>query len=249
MSLLIAAPFAHSTEQVYIEDKKRDATGAVVHADKQTVLLEAQRSLLAITHSCRLSCVLIVEGKKKARLCRFFERTLIFDARPEDAQKICIPAVHTSWPKVLTVTRTPRHLLLASSSPLTLADLRLRCELHGRRRLCHPADPGVRRSGRQERRTEGPEGDVLPHPTSRPANPRCCRGGLALRRPAASGGSHQKPQERPSQVSDQRPFSRRCLLSFVSLSAPSLIRLAVRLPGETAGERNLRRTRPQQAPR
>lgn len=65
MSLLIAAPFAHSTEQVYIEDKKRDATGAVVHADKQTVLLEAQRSLLAITHSCRLSCVLIVEGKKK----------------------------------------------------------------------------------------------------------------------------------------------------------------------------------------
>lgn len=49
-----------SLAQVYIEDKKKSTQrdeSAVMYADRKTVLLEAQRSLLSLVQFCNLRCV------------------------------------------------------------------------------------------------------------------------------------------------------------------------------------------------
>jgi hypothetical protein len=94
---------------VYIEDKKTREEGraasattdgdAVMYSDRKTVLLEAQRSLASLIEYWHLGC----DGRAAAPECiTGIKRSL---TRPplcsyEDNERLCIPAVHTQWPKV-----------------------------------------------------------------------------------------------------------------------------------------------------
>ena len=88
--------------QFYIEDKKvklnqkgevtEVADDAVMYGDRQTALLEAQRSLAFMIEFWNLrygcSSVLCVPSNILPR------------SSPDDAEKLCLPVVHTMWPKV-----------------------------------------------------------------------------------------------------------------------------------------------------
>jgi len=92
--------------QVYIEDKKKSAAtdeDAVMYADRKTVLLEAQRSLISLVQFWKLWCVCSsqTECDHPSMCCRSYSLL----ASPEDAEKLCIPAVHTKWPKVRSLYR------------------------------------------------------------------------------------------------------------------------------------------------
>lgn len=82
--------------QVYIEDKKKSAAkdeDSVMYKDRMTVLLEAQRSLLSLAQFWKLRCILFFV--LQAMRGKFMSRR-----SPTEAEKLCIPAVHTKWPKV-----------------------------------------------------------------------------------------------------------------------------------------------------
>lgn len=81
-SLVRALVFLHvialsHTTQMYIKDKKKSADidkDAVMYADRKTVLLEAQRSLISLVQFWKLRCVGLLQFASNS--CRVALRTL-----------------------------------------------------------------------------------------------------------------------------------------------------------------------------
>ena len=103
--------------QVYIEDKKKSAAkdedSEMLHKDRMTVLLQAQRSLLSLAQFWKLRCILFFV--LQAMRGKFMSRR-----SPTEAEKLCIPAVHTKWPKVrislsLSLSLSDNFLLITHS--------------------------------------------------------------------------------------------------------------------------------------
>lgn len=76
---------------------------AVSYSDRQTVLLEAAASLIAIRNRCQLRYTT-------------FQWSQLSYCSPTDGEELCTVAIHTQWPVVRAVVSTDKGLSLHSLS-------------------------------------------------------------------------------------------------------------------------------------